>query len=119
MCVFYILCATKYKRRKFEKLNFVPFKDVALAEAKKGMVIKMNNIIEVKARNAIVIALAAEGNTSIKQHVDHVVYIPQTNRFLISLLAVIPLQLLAYYAALTRDCNVDMPRNLAKSVTVE
>ena len=79
----------------------------------------VNNIIEVKARNAIVIALAAEGNTSIKQHVDHVVYIPQTNRFLISLLAVIPLQLLAYYAALTRDCNVDMPRNLAKSVTVE
>ena len=74
---------------------------------------------EVKAREAMVIAIAFEGDDSIAKYADHVIFIPRTDKYLAPLLAVLPLQLLAYYAALTRGCDVDKPRNLAKSVTVE
>lgn len=79
----------------------------------------ISNLKEVKAREAVVIAIAQEGDQDIDKVADHVIYIPKTDKFLAPLLAVLPLQLLAYYAALTRGCDVDKPRNLAKSVTVE
>lgn len=79
----------------------------------------ISNIQEVRARNGKVIAIASEGDTDIVQHADHVLYIPTTLPILTPVLSVIPLQLLAYYIAVLRGCNVDMPRNLAKSVTVE
>lgn len=79
----------------------------------------VNNLQEVKAREAMVIAIALEGDDSIAKYADHVIYIPRADKELAPILAVLPLQLLAYYAALTRGCDVDKPRNLAKSVTVE
>lgn len=79
----------------------------------------VSNLQEVKAREAMVIAIAIEGDDSIAKYADHVIYIPRADKELAPILAVLPLQLLAYYAALTRGCDVDKPRNLAKSVTVE
>ena len=79
----------------------------------------VSNLQEVKAREAVVIAIGFEGDTSLEKYADHVIYIPRTDKYLAPLMAVLPLQLLAYYAALTRGCDVDKPRNLAKSVTVE
>ena len=79
----------------------------------------LSNIKEVKARDAIVIGVAFANDDKIAKYVDHVIRIPETDKFLAPVLAVIPLQLLAYYAAVTRGCDVDKPRNLAKSVTVE
>lgn len=79
----------------------------------------VSNLQEVKAREAMVIAIALEGDDSIAKYADHVIYIPRADKELAPILAVLPLQLLAYYAALTRGCDVDKPRNLAKSVTVE
>jgi glucosamine--fructose-6-phosphate aminotransferase (isomerizing) len=79
----------------------------------------VSNMQEVRARDARVVALATEGNTAIRKHADDVLYIPATLEALSPLLAIIPLQLLAYHAAVERGCNVDQPRNLAKSVTVE
>jgi len=79
----------------------------------------VSNIEEVKARGGKVIAVTTEGNNEIKSKVDHVIYIPKTLDFLIPILSVIPLQILAYHTAVLRGCNVDQPRNLAKSVTVE
>ncbi|MGL5512492.1 MAG: glutamine--fructose-6-phosphate transaminase (isomerizing), partial [Sporomusa sp.] len=79
----------------------------------------LSNIKEVKARDAIVIGIGLKGDQQIEKYVDHPIYIPATNKFLTPILTVIPLQLLAYYAAVTRGCDVDKPRNLAKSVTVE
>ena len=79
----------------------------------------LSNIKEVKARDAVVIGLAMEGDDQIKKYVDHTIFIPATEKYLAPILAVLPLQLLAYYAAVTRGCDVDKPRNLAKSVTVE
>ena len=79
----------------------------------------MSTIAEVRARNGRVIAIATEGDTEIAEKVNHVIYIPQTYRLLSPLLSIIPLQLLAYHIAVMRGCNVDQPRNLAKSVTVE
>lgn len=79
----------------------------------------VSNLQEVKAREAMVIAIALEGDDSIAKYADHVIYIPRADKELALILAVLPLQLLAYYAALTRGCDVDKPRNLAKSVTVE
>ena len=79
----------------------------------------LSNIEEVKARNGRVIAIATEGDQKIKQKADHVIYIPATLNFLSPLLTTIPLQLLAYHIAILRGCDVDHPRNLAKSVTVE
>jgi glucosamine--fructose-6-phosphate aminotransferase (isomerizing) len=79
----------------------------------------ISNIEEVRARNGRVIAIATEGDDRITQYADHVVFVPSTLPLLTPILAAIPLQLLAYHIAVMRGCNVDMPRNLAKSVTVE
>ena len=79
----------------------------------------ISNLQEVKARDAVVIAIALEGDDRIPKYADHVIFIPRAEKYLTPLLSVLPLQLLAYYAALTRGCDVDKPRNLAKSVTVE
>ncbi len=79
----------------------------------------VSNIQEVKARNGIVIAIVSEGDKTIKGMADHVLEIPEAMEELTSLLSVIPLQLIAYHIAVLRGCNVDQPRNLAKSVTVE
>ncbi len=79
----------------------------------------VSNIQEVKARKGLVIAIVNEGDTVISEMADHVIEIPATEEPLTPLLSVIPLQLLSYHIALLRGCNVDQPRNLAKSVTVE
>jgi glucosamine--fructose-6-phosphate aminotransferase (isomerizing) len=79
----------------------------------------VSNIQEVKARKGRVIAIATKGNKDIHQIADHVIEIPECHEALSPLLAVIPLQLMAYHIAVMRGCNIDQPRNLAKSVTVE
>ncbi|MGQ9853076.1 MAG: glutamine--fructose-6-phosphate transaminase (isomerizing), partial [Candidatus Oleimicrobiaceae bacterium] len=79
----------------------------------------MNNIQEVKARKGRVIAVASEGDSAIASLVDHVIYVPTTLEFLSPIVTIVPLQLLAYHIAVLRGCDVDQPRNLAKSVTVE
>ena len=79
----------------------------------------ISNIQEVKARKGHVIAIVTEGDTDVKAMADYVIEIPQTAEAFVPLLATIPLQLLAYHIAVMRGCNVDQPRNLAKSVTVE
>ncbi len=79
----------------------------------------LSNIQEVTARSGKVIAVAIEGDNHIKQLVDHVLYVPSASELLLPVLDVIPLQLLAYHIAVRRGCDVDQPRNLAKSVTVE
>ena len=79
----------------------------------------VSNIQEVKARKGIVIAIVSEGDTVIRNMADHVLEVPETREELAALLTVVPLQLLSYHIAVLRSCNVDQPRNLAKSVTVE
>ncbi|AKD02865.1 glutamine--fructose-6-phosphate transaminase (isomerizing) [Pontibacter korlensis] len=79
----------------------------------------VSNVQEVKARKGKVIAIVTEGDTTIPAMADHVIEIPETSEHLMPLLSVIPLQLLSYHIAVMRGCNVDQPRNLAKSVTVE
>ena len=79
----------------------------------------VSNIKEVKARGARVIAMAVEGNDDIEKVADEVFYIPKTNELFSASSTVVPMQLLAYYIAVERGCDVDKPRNLAKSVTVE
>ena len=79
----------------------------------------VSNIQETRARGAHVIAIATEGNEEIQHHADDVIYIPDSPAFLQAVLATLPLQLLAYRIARLRGLNVDQPRNLAKTVTVE
>ena len=79
----------------------------------------LSNIQEVKARHGRIIAVVTEGNADLTKMVDHLIPIPKTSSLLTPILATVPLQLLAYHVAVMRGCNVDMPRNLAKSVTVE
>jgi glucosamine--fructose-6-phosphate aminotransferase (isomerizing) len=79
----------------------------------------VSNIQEVKARKGKIIAIVTEGDVDVKNMADHVIEIPDTDEHLVPLLATIPLQLLSYHIAVMRGCNVDQPRNLAKSVTVE
>ena len=79
----------------------------------------LNNMEEVRARKGKIIALASEGDCHVATKADHVIYVPRTLGPLTPLLSVVPLQLLAYYIAVERGCDVDQPRNLAKSVTVE
>jgi len=79
----------------------------------------LSNIAEIKARKGKIIAVATEGDDEIAEKVDHVISIPHTLELLTPILSVVPLQLLAYHMAVMRGCNVDQPRNLAKSVTVE
>ena len=79
----------------------------------------ISNIVEVKARGAFVMAVTSEQNKAIEKASDYVIYIPDSNPYFANSLAIIPLQLFAYYVAVGRGCDVDKPRNLAKSVTVE
>jgi glucosamine--fructose-6-phosphate aminotransferase (isomerizing) len=79
----------------------------------------MNNMMEVRARRGRIIAIATEGDEDVAALADHVLYVPETLPMLQPLLSVVPLQMLAYHVAVLRGCDVDQPRNLAKSVTVE
>ena len=79
----------------------------------------VSNIQEVKARKGKIIAIVSDGDTTIKALADHSIEIPHTTDALAPLISVIPLQILAYHIAVLRGCDVDQPRNLAKSVTVE
>ena len=92
---------------------------VAMAPASKTYEKVISNVQEVRARDAKVIAIATEGDTNIARHSDATLSIPETPELLAPLLGIIPLQLLSYEVALRRGCNIDQPRNLAKSVTVE
>jgi glucosamine--fructose-6-phosphate aminotransferase (isomerizing) len=93
---------------------------VVVIATKKGTYEKViSNIQEVKARKGKIIAIINEGDTAVKKQADHFIEIPETEEFLVPLIATIPLQLLSYHIAVMRHCNVDQPRNLAKSVTVE
>ena len=79
----------------------------------------ISNIVEVKTRGAFVLAVTNTGNTEVEKTADYVIYIPETNRYFTNSLAIIPLQLFGYYVSIGKGCDVDKPRNLAKSVTVE
>lgn len=92
---------------------------IALATDERLMEKTISNIKEVKARGAYVIGIALEGNAELAKTADHVIYVPYTHSLLTPAVSVIPLQLLAYYTASIRGNDVDKPRNLAKSVTVE
>lgn len=92
---------------------------IALATQDKLYEKMVSNIVEVQARGAHIIGMAKEGRTEIENTSDEVIYIPQCADEVAPVLAVIPLQIFAYYVALERGCNIDKPKNLAKSVTVE
>jgi len=92
---------------------------IAIATASHVYEKVVSNMQEIRARDARVVVVATEGDESIRKHADDVLYVPATTEQLSPLLAIIPLQLFAYHAAVARGCNVDQPRNLAKSVTVE
>ena len=79
----------------------------------------ISNIVEVKARGAFVMAITTEDNTAMEKAADYIIYIPETNPYFANSLAIIPLQLFGYYVAVGKGCDVDKPRNLAKSATVE
>jgi glutamine---fructose-6-phosphate transaminase (isomerizing) len=79
----------------------------------------MGNIEEVKVRDGVVIAIATEGDHEIARLADYTIYIPDAGKFINPIISTIPLQLFAYHVAVLRGCDVDKPRNLAKSVTVE
>lgn len=79
----------------------------------------ISNMQEVKSRNGRILAVVTEGDQQVKEIADNVLEIPRTLNTLVPLLSVVPLQLLAYYVAVDKGLDVDMPRNLAKSVTVE
>ena len=79
----------------------------------------ISNMQEVKSRNGCLLAIVTEGDKQVKAIADSVIEVPQTLNALVPFLSVVPLQILAYYVAVDKGLNVDMPRNLAKSVTVE
>ena len=93
---------------------------VASVLTQRGLYKKMiSNMEEVRTRGAFVLAVTNEGNTEVERAADYVIYIPETNKYFTNSLAIIPLQLFGYYISVGRGCDVDKPRNLAKSVTVE
>ncbi|MFO8067570.1 MAG: glutamine--fructose-6-phosphate transaminase (isomerizing) [Bacteroidales bacterium] len=93
---------------------------VVVIATKKGSYDKvLTNIQEVKARKGVIIAIVTQGDTVVKDIADYTIEIPETDEIFVPIIASIPLQLLSYHIAVLRDCNVDQPRNLAKSVTVE
>jgi glutamine---fructose-6-phosphate transaminase (isomerizing) len=124
---------------KMKELSYIHAEGVAAGEMKHGWIAlvedgfpvvaicpsdsvyekNISNIMEMKARKANIIAVATEGNEEIAGIADDVIYIPKTLEMLTPIISVVALQLLAYYAALARGCDIDKPRNLAKSVTVE
>ena len=79
----------------------------------------MNNVKEVKSRDGIIVSVGLDGDEDLKESSAYYIPIASTNEFLLPILEVIPLQLLAYHIAVRRGCDIDQPRNLAKSVTVE
>jgi glucosamine--fructose-6-phosphate aminotransferase (isomerizing) len=79
----------------------------------------VSNVQEVKARKGKIIAVIHKSDTQIRELADHIIEVPETEEILSPLITIVPLQLLAYHIAILRGCNVDQPRNLAKSVTVE
>jgi len=93
--------------------------DPALEESRILYEKTVSNIQEVKAREGIVLAVVTEGDNQAARIADHVIEIPASSELLYPVLEVVPLQLLAYHIAVRRGCDVDQPRNLAKSVTVE
>ena len=92
---------------------------VVIATQDKGYEKIVNNIQEIKARKGKIIAIVSEGDTVIAKMADHVLEVPKFDTAIGSITTIVPLQLLSYYIAIMRGCNVDQPRNLAKSVTVE
>ena len=92
---------------------------VSVATQKELYQKEISNMVEVKSRGAFVMAVTNEGNSEIEKAADYVVYIPETNKYFANSLAIIPLQLFGYYISVGRGLDVDHPRNLAKSVTVE
>ena len=124
---------------KLKEISYIPAEGYAAGEMKHGPIAlideyravvciapqskvyekMISNMQEIRARKGKIIAIATQGDTAIKAHANHVVYIPQTNDLLTPLLVALPLQLIAYYIAVQLGCDVDQPRNLAKSVTVE
>jgi glucosamine--fructose-6-phosphate aminotransferase (isomerizing) len=124
---------------KLKEISYIPTEAYSAAEMKHGPIALLDeqtpvvciatdshiyekvvsNIQEVRARGAKVIAIATDGNEDIQHHADDVIFVPRTHPFLQAVLAVLPLQLLAYRIARLRGLNVDQPRNLAKTVTVE
>jgi len=112
---------------KLKEISYVHAEGYPAAEMKHGPIALvdkdtpsvMSNLEETKARGGPVIAIAAEGDTRIAEVADDVIYIPQTIEYLQPIVSAIPLQLLSYHIAVLRGCDVDKPRNLAKSVTVE
>ena len=92
---------------------------VVIAANRRGYDKIVNNVQEVKARKGIIIAIVREGDETISKMADHVIEVPKFTTAIGALITIIPLQLLSYYIAVMRGCNVDQPRNLAKSVTVE
>jgi glutamine---fructose-6-phosphate transaminase (isomerizing) len=124
---------------KLKEISYIPAEGYAAGEMKHGPIAlideyravvciapesftyekMVSNIQEIRARKGKVIAIATQGNARIKRYSDEVIYIPRIQEYLTPLLVAVPLQLLAYYIAVKRGCNVDQPRNLAKSVTVE
>jgi glucosamine--fructose-6-phosphate aminotransferase (isomerizing) len=79
----------------------------------------VSNIQEVKARKGVIISIVTKGDTVVREMSDYVIEVPETEEIFSPILTTIPLQLLSYHIAILRGCNVDQPRNLAKSVTVE
>lgn len=124
---------------KLKEISYIPAEGYAAGEMKHGPIAlideyravvclapesdtyekMISNIQEIRARKGKIIAVATEGDTAIKQHANNVIYVPAVDRMLTPLVVVIPLQLLAYYIAVQKGNDVDQPRNLAKSVTVE
>ncbi len=124
---------------KLKEISYIPAEGYAAGEMKHGPIAlideyravvciatesdtyekMISNIQEIRSRKGKVIAIATEGDKNISKHATHVVYVPKTHKLLTPLLAALPLQLIAYYISVKRGCDVDQPRNLAKSVTVE
>ncbi|MDP2653607.1 MAG: glutamine--fructose-6-phosphate transaminase (isomerizing) [Candidatus Omnitrophota bacterium] len=124
---------------KLKEISYVPAEGYAAGEMKHGPIAlideyravvciapqsavyekMISNIQEIRARKGKIIAIATRGDKIIRQHANHVIDVPPTDEILTPLLAALPLQLIAYYIAVERSCDVDQPRNLAKSVTVE
>lgn len=124
---------------KLKEISYIPAEGYAAGEMKHGPIAlideyravvcitpqseiyekMISNMQEIRARKGKIIAIASEGDEGIRRHADHVIEIPKTHELLTPLLAALPLQLLAYYIAVHLGCDVDQPRNLAKSVTVE
>ena len=124
---------------KLKEISYIPAEGYAAGEMKHGPIAlideyravvciapqsevyekMISNIQEIRARKGKITAIATQGDNDIKKHADYVIYVPKTSHLLSPLLVALPLQLMAYYIAVNLGCDVDQPRNLAKSVTVE